>query len=223
MFPHPETADKDGLLAMGGDLTPWRLLLAYRFGIFPWFNEGDPILWWSPDPRCVLYPHDLKISKSMRRLITQKPWRVTINHDFHQVISACQMTRRHGQGGTWITDDMLNAYLNLHQLGYAHSVEVWQSGQLIGGLYGLRLGSIFFGESMFTEVSNASKYGFITWVKFAAAQGIKLIDCQQDTTHLRSLGAITIPRSEFLLALRQNNRQPDQYIKWSGELTSVVI
>lgn len=216
MFPHPETADAEGLLAMGGDLSARRLLLAYRFGIFPWYNEGDPILWWSPDPRCILFPAELKVSKSMQSLLKRKPFRVTINQNFNDVIRACRVSKRKGQSGTWITNEMMEAYENMHRLHYAHSVEVWENGNLIAGLYGIALGKIFFGESMFTKVSNGSKYGFIKFVHFLKKHGFRLIDCQQDTKHLRSLGATIMTRSDFLSWLRENNRAADECHQWYG-------
>jgi len=218
MFPHPETANSDGLLALGGDLSARRLLLAYRYGIFPWYSEGDPIMWWSPDPRCVLFPDDLKVSKSMRKLLGRSPYRVTIDRDFSGVIQACSSNVRKGQDGTWITDEMIDAYENMHRLFYAHSVEVWEGEKLVAGLYGIALGSIFFGESMFTTISDGSKYGFIKFVHFLREEGFSLIDCQQDTKHLRSLGAITISRSDFLARLKENNRGVDVVRKWQGDL-----
>lgn len=222
MFPHPELADTDGLLAMGGDLSPQRLLLAYRYGIFPWYNEG-PILWWSPDPRCVLWPEELKVSKSMRSYLRKTELRVTINQDFKQVITNCQVTPRKDQNGTWITEAMSDAYQLLHDLGFAHSVEVWSGSELVAGLYGIALGKVFFGESMFTHVSNGSKLAFIRFVHFLEQEGFRLIDCQQNTEHLRSLGAVTIPRTEFLQILRQNNRLPEPYRDWRSEFIPNIV
>jgi len=205
-FPHPETADSSGLLAIGGDLSPQRLLLAYQFGIFPWFNEGDPVLWWSPDPRCILYPEKLHISRSMQKQIRKKHFRVTFDQAFRQVIMKCRTVKRKGQRGTWITPSMVEAYCNLHELGYAHSAEVWDSEGLAGGIYGICLGKIFFGESMFSLKSNASKFGFIVLVKHLMNKGCTLIDCQQDTLHARSMGANLIPRQKFLEHLKYNWR-----------------
>lgn len=196
-FPNPEDA-YEGVVAIGGDLSPHRLLNAYKNGIFPWFSEDEPIIWWCPDPRFVLFPKDLIISKSMKKLFEKKTFEITTNHCFAQVIHACAQQKRPEQDGTWITQEMTDAYLQLHKLGYAHSVEVWQDKQLVGGLYGVIIGKAFFGESMFFKVSNASKYGFIWLVKQLQEQGFHFIDCQIETNHLKSLGASHIPRKEFL-------------------------
>ncbi len=199
-FPHPEEADEQGLVAVGGDLSTGCLLTAYYAGIFPWYDESQPLLWWSPDPRMVLFPEKLHISKSMRPLFNQRRFKVTYNRDFSKVIQSCAEVYRAGQGGTWITAEMIDAYIKLHQLGYAQSVEVWEKDKIVGGLYGIYLKDkrIFCGESMFAKVSNASKYGFITLVKKLRKEGVRLIDCQVYTQHLQRLGAEEIPRSEFL-------------------------
>ena len=195
-FPNVEQTTEDGLLAIGGDLSPERLILAYKTGIFPWFIEGQPILWWSPDPRFVLFPKKLKISKSMRQVLKNSDFRVTVNKDFSQVIKECSKAKREGQSGTWITQDMINAYMEIYKLGYSKSVEVWKDKKLVGGLYGIDLGNgIFCGESMFSKVSNASKAAFITFVQNT---DFKLIDCQVYTSHLESLGAEEISRDEFM-------------------------
>jgi len=195
-FPEVSQASPEGLLAIGGDLSVERILLAYKSGIFPWFDENQPILWWSPDPRFVLFPKELKVSKSMRQLLNKKHFRVSYNTCFEQVITNCSAIKREGQSGTWITRDMIAAYCELHEMGYAKSVEVWEGSKLVGGLYGLDLGNgIFCGESMFSKVSNASKYGFISFVKNTT---YRLIDCQVYTAHLESLGARDIERDEFL-------------------------
>ncbi len=195
-FPSVEEADEQGLLAIGGDLRLDRLLLAYKSGIFPWFEEGQPILWWSPDPRFVLFPEKLKVSKSMKQVLRNKDFVITINKDFVGVIEACSKVKRTGQAGTWITDSMIQAYVKLHTLGYAKSVEVWQEEELVGGLYGIDLNNgVFCGESMFTKVSNASKAAFITFVQNT---NYSLIDCQVYTNHLESLGAEDISREAFL-------------------------
>ena len=206
IFPHPNLADPSGMLAIGGDLEPERLKLAYSFGIFPWYGPDEPIIWWSPDPRMVLFPDDLKVSKSMRPLFNQRRYEVTYNHAFEDVIESCKSAKRNGQTGTgtWIVPEMIEAYLELHRRGIAHSVEVWKGDELVGGLYGLIMGKVFFGESMFSKESNASKYGFVTLVRKLQKEGFVLIDCQQDTAHLRSMGADTIPRSEFLEILAEN-------------------
>jgi len=195
IFPEVSKADAEGLLAIGGDLSPERLLLAYKSGIFPWFEEGQPILWWSPNPRFVLFPEQLKMSKSTRQILRNKDFVVTVNKDFEAVIRSCSQIKRNGEAGTWITNDMINAYLKLHQLGYAKSIEVWQNEELIGGLYGIDLGDVFCGESMFSKVSNASKVGLITFIQNS---NYKLIDCQMYTNHLASLGAEEISRDMFL-------------------------
>lgn len=196
-------SDPDGLLAAGGDLSPQRLLLAYRSGIFPWFDDQQPILWWSPDPRCVLLPDQLYLSRSMRKLIRQDRFEVSFDQAFDQVIDACAAPRSEDPG-TWITPEMQHAYLTLHRLGSAHSVEVWQQGKLVGGLYGVAIGRVFFGESMFSRVSNASKVGFAKLVEQLADWGYAVIDCQVETEHLMSLGACMIPRSEFANLLKQH-------------------
>ena len=194
-FPNVNEANKDGLLAVGGDLSVERLLLAYKSGIFPWFGNDEPILWWSPDPRFVLFPEKLKVSKSMKQVLRNSSFKVTINKAFDEVIYQCSIIKRNGQAGTWISKSMINAYTKLHELGYAKSVEVWGNEKLIAGFYGIDLGNIFCGESMFTKMSNASKIGLITFIQ---KSNYKLIDCQVYTQHLESLGAEDIPRTKFL-------------------------
>jgi len=195
-FPHVSEASHDGLLAIGGDLSSERLIHAYSNGIFPWFDDDEPILWWSPNPRFIILRDDLRVSKSMKRLLNRKAFKVTVNKDFEAVIRNCASIERPGQDSTWITPSMIDAYIKLYQLGYATSVEVWQGKVLVGGLYGIDIGNnIFCGESMFTKVSNASKYGFI---EFIQKSEYKLIDCQLYTKHLRSLGGKYISRTEFL-------------------------
>lgn len=201
VFPPVHLAEPDGLLAVGGDLSVNRLLLAYQSGIFPWY-EGDHILWWCPDPRFILTPGHLKVSKSMRQLLNRKAFRFTINQAFEAVINSCKSIERRGQNGTWITESMKAAYIRLHKLGYAHSAEVWHNNELVGGLYGVRLGNVFFGESMFSKMSNASKFAFICFVRELQADGVELIDCQVYTEHLESLGARMIPRTEFIQRLQ---------------------
>ncbi len=203
-FPPVEDANIDGLLAIGGDLSVRRLLEAYQKGIFPWYNEGEPILWFSPDPRMVLFPSELRISKSMKQLLRKQAFEVRFNTSFSLVIDNCAMIKRSDQEGTWITDDMKKAYKKLHNLGYAISVEVWDQSNLVGGLYGILLQDkkVFCGESMFSKVSNASKFGFIKLIDWLAQKDIKLIDCQVYTDHLASLGAREIPRAEFLEYLK---------------------
>ncbi|WP_117882021.1 leucyl/phenylalanyl-tRNA--protein transferase [Aureibaculum luteum] len=197
-FPPVETASSEGVLAFGGDLSPKRLLLAYNSGIFPWFNKGEPVVWYSPVERMVLFPNELKISKSMKQILKKDRFKVTFNQNFKEVIRSCKTIYREGQGGTWITDEMEQAYNKLHELGHAKSVEVWLDDELVGGLYGIDLVNVFCGESMFSTVSNASKVAFIRLVQKLKRENYKLIDCQVYNDHLASLGAREIPRHEFL-------------------------
>jgi len=208
-FPPLETAmrEPNGLLAAGGDLSPERLLAAYRHGCFPWYQEGQPLLWWSPDPRTVLYPEELHVSRSLAKKLRQGVFNVTFDHAFQDVIQGCAAPRDYADG-TWITTPMQNAYVTLHQLGVAHSVEVWQDGQLVGGLYGLAMGRLFFGESMFSRATDASKVGFVTLVERLQGWDFKLIDCQMPTQHLTSFGARTIPRRIFAEALAKYLDEP---------------
>jgi leucyl/phenylalanyl-tRNA---protein transferase len=199
-FPPVHLSEPDGLLAMGGDLSTERLLLAYRSGIFPWFDGTVP-LWWCPDPRFVLFPEELKVSKSMKQLFKKDAFQFTINKAFAEVINNCKTTTRKAQDGTWITNEVKIAYTHLHELGHAHSAEVWQNNELVGGCYGIRMGKVFFGESMFSKVSNASKYAFIKYVEQLKKENVHLIDCQVYTEHLESLGARMIPRTEFVSRL----------------------
>ncbi|MEP7279428.1 MAG: leucyl/phenylalanyl-tRNA--protein transferase [Bacteroidota bacterium] len=200
VFPPVDLAEPDGLLAMGGDLSTERLILAYRSGIFPWF-DGDTPLWWCPDPRFVLYPPELKISKSMKQVINRQAFSFSINQAFETVISHCKTSPRRDQQGTWITNEVRAAYINLHRLGFAHSAETWLNGELVGGCYGVRLGHVFFGESMFSKEANASKFAFINYVQALQADNVQLIDCQVYTPHLESLGARMIERSSFISQL----------------------
>ncbi|MGN6438707.1 MAG: leucyl/phenylalanyl-tRNA--protein transferase [Agriterribacter sp.] len=202
IFPPVNLAEPDGLLAMGGDLSVERLLLAYRNGIFPWY-EGDVPLWWCPDPRFVLFPEKLKVSKSMQQLIRKNSFRFTINEDFAAVIRHCKNSFRPGQTGTWITDEVERAYCKMHEAGFAHSAEAWLNEKLVGGLYGIRLGRVFFGESMFSRASNASKFAFIKYVEHLNQEAVALIDCQVYTPHLESLGAEMIQRTDFISQLQQ--------------------
>jgi len=200
-FPPVSEADEDGILAIGGDLSPERLQLAYKSGVFPWFNEGEPVLWWSPDPRMVLFPDELIVSKSMRNILNRKQFKVTFNRNFKEVISNCQKIKREGQDGTWISNEMIDAYCVLHDQGIAKSVEVWQDEALVGGLYGIDLGHVFCGESMFSKVSNASKVAFIALVNYLKEENYKLLDCQVYNPHLESLGSREINREEFMFIL----------------------
>ena len=204
LFPDVENGTEEGLLAIGGDLSVDRLILAYQSGIFPWYEENEPILWWSPSKRMVLFPNELKISKSMKKLFRDDTFRVTYNTCFEAVIRACSKIKRVGQDDTWITNDMIHAYVKLHERGIVTSVEVWQNDDLVGGLYGVDLKSqkIFCGESMFSRVSNASKYGFISLVQLLKSRQYTLIDCQVHTDHLASLGAFEISRQDFMKFLK---------------------
>jgi leucyl/phenylalanyl-tRNA--protein transferase len=201
-FPYPYNSDSDGLVAIGGGMSVHRLLEAYSIGLFPWFEEDGLPFWFSPDPRCVLYPDKLKVSKSMQQLIRSEKYRVTYNQDFKAVIHYCATVERKGQENTWISPVFEEAYTQLFEAGYAHSVEIWnKQHDLVGGLYGVLIGKVFFGESMFAKESNASKLGFILFVQHLARNGVQIIDCQQETPHLLSLGAVQIPRKDFLDAL----------------------
>lgn len=201
LFPSPEQASAEGIVAVGGDLQPERVMLAYRKGIFPWFESDDFLLWWSPDPRMVLFPDRLKVSKSMRTVLRKKQFEVTFNKAFDQVVDACAKVKRFGQNGTWITPGLMEVYSSLHTQGHAHSVEVWEEGSLVGGLYGIDLGTVFCGESMFSKSSNASKVALIYLVKELKKNKYELIDCQVPTQHLASMGAEPISRTEFLTFL----------------------
>ena len=197
-FPDPYSAPGDYPLAIGGDLSPERLIFAYSLGIFPWYSEGEPILWWSPDPRMVLFPDELKISRSLKKVLKNKGFEVRFNTTFEEVIKNCATVKRKGQDGTWLTPEMIEAYIRLHKLGFAHSVETYLDGKLVGGLYGVAIGGAFFGESMFHKVSNASKVAFVHLVNRLKEKGFDIIDCQQSTPHMARFGAREIPRKEFL-------------------------
>lgn len=198
-FPPVEEASPEGVIAIGGDLSPERLIIAYKSGIFPWFNEDEPILWWAPPERMVLFFEDLKISKSMRNVLNQNKFRVTFNTSFCEVITNCKKIKRKEQPGTWITDEMVEAYCKLNELGFAKSVEVWEKNELVGGLYGIDLGHVFCGESMFSKVSNASKVAFIHLAKQLELANYKLLDCQVYNEHLASLGCVEIEREDFMM------------------------
>lgn len=213
-FPHPSLAEPGGLLAVGGDLSPERLILAYRNGIFPWFEESGHFYWYSPDPRWVLFPNELRIHKSMRSIFNRHKFRYTLDTAFHQVMHHCAGTPRSGQEGSWINEAFIESYGKLHEQGIAHSVEVWQDETLVGGLYGIALGKIFYGESMFTLVPNASKAGFITFVQALRRAGFWMIDCQQQTPHLESLGARGISRELFMEYLAKNVYEKTPLGQW---------
>jgi len=213
-FPHPRFATREGLLAVGGDLSLERLLSAYRHGIFPWFSEGEPILWWSPDPRLVLFLNEFKVSKSLKKSINRSLFDITTNRVFRRVITECAVTRIEQKEPTWIVGDMIDAYCRLHESGFAHSVEAWQGGKLVGGLYGVSLGKCFFGESMFAAVSNASKVAFAWLVDFLKSYAFHMIDCQVTTKHLISMGAREIPRDRFLTLLQASLKEPTMKGMW---------
>jgi leucyl/phenylalanyl-tRNA--protein transferase len=202
-FPPVETASPEGILAFGGDLSPERLLLAYQSGIFPWFEADEPILWWSPNPRMVLFLNELKVSKSMRNILNRAIFKVTFNQDFRAVISNCQNVKRDGQKGTWITNEMIEAYCKLQELGVAKSVEVWKDDKLVGGLYGIDLGHVFCGESMFSLVSNASKVAFVSLVNQLKSEKYQILDCQVYNEHLESLGCREINRDDFIKIIKR--------------------
>lgn len=204
-FPPVESASSEGIIAYGGDLSAERLILSYRSGIFPWFEDNQPILWWSPNPRMVLFLDELVVSKSMQNILNRNCFKVTFNQNFREVIRNCQKIKRNGQQGTWITYGMIEAYCKLHELGIAKSVEVWQDEKLVGGLYGIDLGHVFCGESMFSKVSNASKVAFISLVNLLKKDNYKLLDCQVYNEHLESLGCREIERDEFMAILKLQN------------------
>jgi leucyl/phenylalanyl-tRNA--protein transferase len=213
-FPAPEAAEPSGLLAVGGDLGAERLLLAYTMGIFPWYADGLPILWHSPDPRMILLPAELRVSRSLRRALRDRSFEIRLDSDFDAVIRACARAPRDGQEGTWITDEMIEGYRCLHELGYAHSAEAWSSGELVGGLYGVSLGGCFFGESMFARRSNASKVAFVALVERLARWNFDLVDCQVHTAHLARFGATEWPRSRFLSALEASLAKQTRRGRW---------
>ena len=222
IFPDVKLAltEPDGLLAVGGDLSVERLTAAYQQGIFPWYSEGQPILWWSPDPRMVLEPKDIKVSRSLSKTIRKQEFKITFDQSFREVITACSESRLEKgriQDETWILDEMIEAYVQLHEQGYAHSVECWQNGKLVGGLYGLAIGKVFFGESMFSRVSDASKIAFVSLAKQLEKWGFKLIDCQVYTSHLESLGASMISRQQFISLLKENTIHSFENKKWQVE------
>lgn len=204
VFPPVELTDPVGIIAFGGDLSEERLLLAYRSGIFPWYSQGEPITWWSPNERYVLYPNDFNIPKSLRKPLREHQFNITFDHDFPGVIEQCKSIARRGQEGTWITDEMMHAYVNLHESGYAHSVEAWDNKKLVGGLYGVSLGGCFFGESMFSKSTNASKLAFTTLVKKLISKEFGMIDCQVYTKLLSQFGAQQVDRNEYMVELKNN-------------------
>lgn len=218
VFPAPSLADKSGLLAIGGDLSAERLLLAYESGIFPWFTEGQPVLWWSPEKRMVLYPGTMKVSKSLEQKINRQAFVVRCDTAFKDVIEKCSTVFRKGQDGTWITQDMIEAYCDLFSKGFAHSFECWKNDELVGGLYGISLGKVFFGESMFSRETDASKVAFYYLHEFILKHQFEFIDCQLHTSHLASLGAVEIPRKQYLDELREALAYPDMNYPWTNLL-----
>jgi leucyl/phenylalanyl-tRNA---protein transferase len=216
-FPSPENADEDGLLAIGGDLSPERLVIAYSTGIFPWYSEGEPIMWWSPDPRMIIKPEEFTPSRSLRRTWKRGDFTLTMDTAFRDVITQCARVPRHDQDGTWITPEMMESYCKLHELGIAHSVECRSGGQLVGGIYGLSLGNCFFGESMFAKKSDASKLAF--WALMGMAQSLKLdfVDCQLHNPHLESLGAYTVPRATYMNWLYKSLAGPTRQKSWTQD------
>lgn len=215
IFPPVNSASDDGLIAIGGDLTSSTLIDAYSHGIFPWFNENQPIMWWSPDPRAILFPDELHISKNMRKMIRRRQFDVTIDSAFEQTIIECSLRRNDPQTGTWITSDMISAYSELHKLGFAHSVEVWLKGELIGGLYGVSIGHVFFGESMFSLEPNSSKYALTVLIGLMKINRIQILDCQMESSHLNSMGARTIPRENFIKVLERDTRPYKSPENWN--------
>ena len=215
VFPNPLLSEPDGLLAIGGDLSPERLLEAYKNGVFPWYSNGDPIMWWSLNPRMLLFPEEFRCSKSLRRCIKSRKYEVKIDTAFEKVMRQCATVERNGQDGTWITDEMIEAYTQLHEMGYAHSFEAYYDGELVGGLYGVSLGAAFFGESMFAIMTDASKVCFAALVNFAIDNGFIYIDAQQETEHLASLGAKCVDKEEFLAMLFLSNQVETLKGKWT--------
>jgi leucyl/phenylalanyl-tRNA--protein transferase len=221
VFPPVESSTPEGIVMVGGNLSPGMLLSAYRQGIFPWYSEGDPILWWSPDPRCVLFPEEVHVSGSMNKIFRKNIFRITFDKCFREVITACRETPRSGQDGTWITPDMLDSYVTLHKQGYAHSVEVWAGSSLEGGLYGISLGSCFFAESMFTWKSNSSKFALISLARLLVKMRFSLIDCQVYSPHLETMGARMITRREFLARIKEcleDETKKGSWKNWGGNV-----
>ena len=215
IFPDPRNSSKEGLVAFGGDLDPNRILSAYKKGIFPWYSKGDPILWWSPDPRLVLYPDDLKISRSLKKILKKSIFEVRVDTNFKEVILNCKNIKRKDQEGTWILPEIVDAFNRLHQMGFAHSIEVYQDNKLVGGLYGLSLGAAFFGESMFSKVANASKVALVKLVQISKEFNFDFIDCQIPTLHLKKMGAMEIGRDRFLDELELALQKPSKIRNWS--------
>jgi len=221
-FPPPHFAEPEGLLAVGGDLSESRILLAYQMGVFPWFSDDDPILWWSPDPRLVLYPSDIRVSRRLQRTIRQKKFHITCDTAFEQVISACAGDRLEQNKPTWIHREMIDAYCHLFVSGYAHSIEAWHQGRLAGGLYGLSLGGGFFGESMFSRMANASKAGLVALCRYLQENSFDMLDCQVPTGHLMRMGAVKISRARFLRELHVSLKKPTHRGSWRESFENVL-
>ena len=218
IFPDPRYSSKEGLVAFGGDLNPNRLLSAYKKGIFPWYSEGDPILWWSPDPRFILYPDDLKISKSLKKTLKKNIFEIKIDTNFYEVIKNCSQIKRKNQEGTWILPEIIEAFVKLHEMGFAHSIEVYKDSELVGGLYGISLGAAFFGESMFSKVSDASKVALVKLVEISKKFEFDFIDCQIPSEHLKRMGAIEIDRDRFLDELQIALQKPSKIGHWTFDI-----
>ena len=223
IFPHPLSVDIGGPVALGGDLSPERLLLAYSFGIFPWYNEFEPIIWWFPDPRAILRPEAVRVSGSMRALVRKAPFTVATDTCFRAVVEQCRTIPRRDQRGTWIQPEIVDAYCTLHAQGYAHSIEVFQNGTLVGGLYGVALGKVFFGESMFSAVPNASKYALIVLGRYLESRGFEVIDCQQHTKHLASMGAGLVSAETFYRILQRNRLRSPDAGKWRTDMLPLLL
>jgi len=218
-FPPPRLASEHGLLAVGGDLSQTRLLLAYRMGIFPWYSDDEPVMWWSPDPRLVLYPREIKISRTLKKILRKNVFQVTMDRAFREVIHHCADVRLEKNEGTWIVEDMMEAYCRLHESGFAHSVEAWHQGELVGGIYGVSLGKCFFGESMFSRISNASNVALVKLVEYLETLSFDMLDCQIPTGHLIRFGAREVPRDRFLMELERSLEAPTKKGKW--EMTEI--
>ncbi|MDD4373797.1 MAG: leucyl/phenylalanyl-tRNA--protein transferase [Bacteroidales bacterium] len=221
-FPPVNLSNEAGLLAVGGTVSPGNLLRAYSMGIFPWYSEADPIMWWSPDPRMVLRPEDYRASKSLKKLVREGNYKLGIDTCFKEVMNNCAQNPRKGDSGTWITADLTEGFVNLHEAGFAHSFEIFMNNELVGGLYGLAIGKVFFGESMFFKVSNASKLAFYHLIEFLLRNKFKLIDAQQETAHLKSLGAYSIMRRDFIDLLNNYVKQPGLYGNWGTKQSKLV-
>jgi len=222
-FPDPSTSTKEGAVAIGGDLSIERLLRAYALGFFPWYNPDEPIIWWHPDPRFIIIPHEIRVTKSMRSYFSKEKFQLSFDQCFTDVVTACEEIKRRDQPGTWITDQIKDAYTALHDYGVAHSVEVWQDGDLVGGLYGVSLGKVFYGESMFSKVSNSSKFALIALASILDKQEFELIDCQMPNPHLKSMGGRFVGRERFIEILEHNQTEPTLMGDWNDQMNIYPI